>query len=113
LQALVLLNDPQFVEAAHAFGQRIIVEGGRDPASRARYAFRLATGRQPAAAEVKVLLGVYAKQRAEFEKRPAAADKLLAVGGFKPPAGMDPAELAAWATVASLILNLDETLTKG
>jgi len=113
LQALDLLNDPQYVEAARALGQRALLEGGRDAEARIRYAFRLATGRQPGANEVKVLRGVLEQQMADFRKDPEAAKKLLGVGGFKPKAELDQAELAAWATVASMILNLDETVTKG
>ncbi|MBI5386910.1 MAG: PSD1 domain-containing protein [Verrucomicrobia bacterium] len=113
LQALALLNDLQFVEASRAFAQRILVEGGADAESRLAYAFRLATARQPGADEVKVLAGILAQQLATFRQDPAAAEKLLHVGGFKARRDLDPRELAAWTTIASLILNLDETLTKG
>jgi hypothetical protein len=113
LQALVLLNDPQFVEAARGFAQRIMKEGGRDPRSRIAWAFRLATARPPTADEAKVLLDAFNAQLADFRRDKAAAEKLLAVGGFKADASLDPSELAAWATIASMILNLDETVTKG
>ena len=113
LQALVLLNDPQFVEASRAFGQRIIKEGGKSTSSRIRFAFREATGRAPAADELKVLEDVYKQQRAVFREDTAAAKQLLSVGAFQADTDLDPAELAAWSTVASMILNLDETVTKG
>ena len=113
LQALVLLNDPQFVEASRAFADRILREGGKSTASRIAFAFRQATGRAPGADEAKVLEGVLKQQLAEFSKDTEAAKKLLAVGAFQADASLAPGELAAWATVASMILNLDETVTKG
>jgi hypothetical protein len=113
LQALALLNDPQFVEASRAFAQRILLEGGPDSAGRVAYAFRLATARRPNPDEAKVLLDVLAQQLAEFRTHPEAVEKLLQVGTFAAKADLDPAELAAWSTLASMILNLDETLTKG
>ncbi len=113
LQALALLNDPQFVEASRAFAQRIMLEGGKDAASRVAYAFRLATARKPGADETKVLVGVFNQQLDGFRKNKTAAEKLLAVGAFKADAKLDASELAAWTTIASMILNLDETVTKG
>ena len=113
LQALDLLNDPQFVEASRAFGQRIMREGGRKPSDRAAYAFRVATARRPDSKELKVLLEVYERQLDEFRRSPERLEEFLTVGSFQPDAGCDRAELAAWATVASLLLNLDETVTKG
>ncbi len=113
LQALALMNDPQFVEAARALAQRIMTEAGRDPKKRIAFAFRLATARLPGADETKVLLDVFNRELAQFHKDNDAAEKLLSVGSFKPKAGLDRGELAAWTTIASMILNLDETLTKG
>ena len=113
LQALVLLNDPQFVEASRAFADRILREGGKTTASRAAFAFRQATGRAPAADELKVLEDVFKQQLATFRKDQGAAKKLIDVGAFKASANVDQSELAAWATIASMILNLDESVTKG
>ena len=113
LQALTLLNDPQFVEAARAFAQRIMTETAHDPKKQIVYAFRIATARAPGAEEMKVLLDVYRQQLAEFQKDRDAAEKLLSVGSFRARVDLDRSELAAWTTVASMILNLDETLTKG
>ena len=112
LQALVLMNDPTFVEAARALGQRTLLEGGKDDDSRLAHAFRLATGRRPTGKEARVLRELLARRRAEFERSPQAAMKLLAVGESPRDKRLDPAELAAWATVSSVILNLDETITK-
>ena len=113
LQALTLLNDPQFVEASRAFAQRIMTEAADDPKRRIIYAFRLATARTPEADEIKVLLDVYRHQLAEYRKDKDAAENLLGVGGFKAKANLDQGELAAWTTIASMLLNLDETVTKG
>jgi hypothetical protein len=112
LQALALMNDPQFVEASRAFGQRIILEGGKDPKARITYAFRLATSRKPAADEIKILVDILNKELAEYQQDKASAEKLLGVGDFKPKSDLDKAELAAWSTIASMIMNLDETITK-
>ncbi len=111
LQALALLNDPQFVEASRGLGSRMLREGGDSAKKRIAHGFRLATGRTPTSDEIKVLSGVLEEQRAEFRRDAGAAEKLLGVGEFKAP-GSDPVELAAWTTVASTILNLDETVTK-
>jgi hypothetical protein len=112
LQALALLNDPQFVEASRAFGQRMILEGGKDAESRLAYGFRLATSRRPSKDEVKVLSDVLKDQLTTYRKDKESAAKLLKVGEFKPSDSVDQSELAAYATVASMMLNLDETITK-
>jgi len=113
LQALALLNDPQFVEASRGFADRILREGGRTTESRLTFAFRQATGRSPAADEMKVLEDILKKELADFRNDAESAKKLLNVGNFKAAGGLDQSELAAWTTVASMILNLDETVTKG
>ncbi len=112
LQALALMNDPQIVEASRAFAQRILLDGGANDGERVAYAFRLATARQAAKEESKVLLEVLKEQRASFAKEPGAAEKLLSVGAFKAKEGLGQTELAAWTTIASMLLNLDETITK-
>jgi mono/diheme cytochrome c family protein len=112
LQALDLLNDPQYVEASRALAQRIMLEGGRSAKSRAVYGFRLATARKPASDEVNVLVGVFNQSLEKFRQDRSAAENYLKVGRFTPKANLAKAELAAWTTVASMILNLDETVTK-
>lgn len=112
LQALALLNDPQFTEFSRGFASRILLEGGQNTSSRISYAFRVATGRKPARDEVKIVEDVLKAQLAEYKSNSEAASKLLKVGEFKPAAQLDDAELAAWTTVATMILNLDETITK-
>jgi Protein of unknown function (DUF1553)/Concanavalin A-like lectin/glucanases superfamily len=112
LQALVLMNDPTYVEAARALAQRTIVEGGKDDSSRVAYAFRLATARKPTGSESSVLRRLLQHRLEGFRKDPRAATRLVAVGESARDTRIDTAELAAWTTVASAILNLDETITK-
>jgi hypothetical protein len=82
------------------------------PRDRVRYAFRLALGRQPKSDEIGVLLGVYQDQLNRFQKDPAGAKKLLSVGESKRDESLDPARHAAWTSVASVLLNMDEFITK-
>jgi hypothetical protein len=110
-QALVLLNDPEFVEAAKAFAAKSLASGP-DDAARIAWAFGKATGRSPKESEAKILFGVLAKHRAEYAAKPDEARKLLAIGEATVPAGMSPAELAAWTNVCRVILNLHETITR-
>jgi mono/diheme cytochrome c family protein len=112
LQALVLMNDRQFVEAARKMAERLVREGGDNFESRAAYGFRLVTGRAPNAAESAVLKRVFEAQRKLFDADKAAAEQLLSYGDAKRDATIDAAELAAYTMVANLLLNLDETVTK-
>jgi hypothetical protein len=111
LQALVLLNDPTYVEAARVLAQRAIQEAGGDPAARVRFLFRQATARAPAERETRVLLELAQRRLEHYRKQPELARKLITAGA-SPAANMNPVELAAWTMVASTILNLDETITK-
>ncbi|MFT5527391.1 MAG: hypothetical protein ACI9HK_005373, partial [Pirellulaceae bacterium] len=112
LQALVLLNDPQFVEAARVMAERSIREGGASPSKRLAFAFRLATSRRPQQREMVILLQEFNDRLKEFQAAPETAKKYLAGGGHRqPPEDLDSAELAAYAAVCSLIFNLDESLS--
>ena len=106
------MNDPTFVEAARALAQRTMHEAGPAIVDRANFAFQLATLRRPDSAEQAVLLDVYHRQLAVFRNDTQSANDLLSVGESVRNAELDPAEHAAWPTVAALILNLDEPLTK-
>jgi len=112
LQALALMNDPTYVEAARALAQRMIREGGADPVKRIRYGFRLATTRDPQPKEVQVLRDIERAELQNYQQHKGAALKLDSVGESKMDAAVDPTELAAWTTVASTMLNLDETITR-
>ena len=113
LAALALMNDEQFVEASRHMAQRIMTEGGLGDGQRASYAFRLATSRLPSDAELSVLLDVYRAALAKFQSDKEAAEKLVSVGESKRSETLDVVPLAAWSIVANMILNLDETITKG
>jgi hypothetical protein len=112
LQALVLMNDPTYVEAARKLAERLMTEAAT-PEERIALAFRLATAHRPNAAEAAVLVRVFEAQRTVYRKDRQAALKLLRVGESPRNEKLDVAELAAWTTVASVILNLDETVTRG
>jgi len=112
LQALVLMNDPTYVEAARALALRALREGGKDANNRIAYAFQLATARKPTKPEVGLLRSLLDKQTAQYRNEKEAADKIVRVGETKPEETMNNRELAAWTIVMSAILNLDETITK-
>ncbi len=111
LHALVTLNDPAYVEAARVLAQRVLGAGGDDRAKLGA-AFRFATTRGPRANEAAILQSRLGKLRAQFAADPAAAKALAAAGEAPRPAALDPVEHAAWTALCSLILNLDETLSK-
>jgi hypothetical protein len=112
LQALVLLNDPVFVEAARNLGQRVMKEGPKDTAGRLTFAFRLVTARTPAPREVEVLTRIFEKQLATYQADSKAALALVSVGESPRPADLNVGELAAWTAVGNVLLNLDETITR-
>jgi hypothetical protein len=112
LQALTLMNDPTYVEAARALAQRALLEGGKDEKRRVIYAFRLATARTPTGKEVGVLRALLKGRLTSFGNDRRSAVKLVGIGESSRDSRLDPAELAAWTMVASVILNLDETITK-
>ncbi len=112
LQALVLLNDPTYVEASRFLAARMMTQGGKTPAARIDFAFRLATGRKPDTQERAILLEQAKDGLAEYRAHGDEARELLSVGASKSDPHLDPKELAAWTTVAGVILNLDETITK-
>jgi hypothetical protein len=111
-QALVLLNDPVFVEAAKALASRVLASGAKDDTAKVSFAFERATGRAPNADESKILLGLLAKHRRQFAEKPEDAKKLLSVGDVPAPKDVKPEELAAWVSVCRTVLNLHETITR-
>lgn len=110
LQALVVLNDPQFVEASRHFAQRIL--GQADDTSRLVFAFRSATSRRPSQEELAALATVLQRAREYFQQNEESALQLVTVGESPRDESIEPTELAAWTIVANTILNLDETLTR-
>jgi hypothetical protein len=112
IQALVLLNDPTYVEAARALAARVLREAGTEAPSRLRHAYRLVLGRPERPEERDALLALLQKHEQQYRSDPAAAHELLAVGDAPPPRDVDAAELAAWTSVTRVLLNLHETITR-
>src|SRR5262249_11820272 len=112
LQALELLNDVTYVEAARRLGELMLTEGGKTPEERLTFAFRRATARKPSDAELRILLRGLERYREKFSADKDAAQKFLRHGDSAPDTKLDPAELAAYTATANVILNLDETITK-
>ncbi len=112
LQALVLLNDPTYVEAARAFARRILTEGGADTTAQLRWAYRQALSREPSSQEVTVLSALLEKHRAQYAADPTAAQQLLSAGENPSTGDIDRATLAAWTSVVRVLLNLHETITR-
>jgi hypothetical protein len=113
LQALLLMNEPQFVEAARTMAQRTMKEGGVTTESRLVYMFRLTTARQPDAKEIAELLAAYLDHLANYTRDAAKATQLISLGESRPDAKLNPSELAAWTMIANLLLNVDEVINKG
>lgn len=112
LQALILLNDPTYVEAARVLAQRALREGGRDVNARLGWIINRAVGRRASSGEIRVLRDLLVRQQARYRRDRPAAIALLSVGEARPDSTIDPSELAAWIIVSSTVLNLDETITK-
>lgn len=112
LQALVTLNDPVYVEAAQALARRVTQNTSADPKAIAQRTFQICLIRKPTNRELQRIVDLYNKTRQHFTENPDAA-RQLATDPLNPPAdGTDLVELAAWTTVANVILNLDEMLMK-
>jgi len=111
-QALVLLNDPTYVEAARTFAERIVREGGKDAKSRIEFAFREALSRKPLPDELKLLTELQSKHHQQYAADKPAAEELLKSGEKPAAKDLDPVELASWTSVSRTILNLHETITR-
>ena len=111
-QALVLLNDPIYVEAARAFAARVMTDCSGDTSQRIRYAWQLALQRDPTPKEVSIVEKLLTEQWAAYEQAPTAAEELLKTGAAPLPASLDHRELAAWTHVTRVLLNLHETITR-
>ena len=113
LQSLVLLNDPQYVEASRILAERMMKEGGLDVEARIIFAFRLATSRSPNAAELGELVDLYDQQIQYYSQTPEASAALFSIGDSLVDSDIDNIKLAASTIIASTIINLDETVRKG
>ena len=112
LQALVTMNDVQWVEAARSLAQRVIHEGGPDPAQRVNRMSEILLAHDPSEATAKAIEASLQQMQQHYAKDSKAAHSLIEIGEKKPDASIPAPELAAWTIVASEMLNLDETLNK-
>jgi hypothetical protein len=112
LQALDLMNNVTFLEAARRIGERMMKEGGTTPEERLAFVFRLATGRAPSTLEATILARAFQTQLGGFQSKPGSAEKYLTQGESPRAKDLPPDQLAAYATIASMVLNLDEVVTK-
>jgi hypothetical protein len=111
LQALVTLNDPVYLEAARALGRRMSCAPG-STADRLRYGFELCLVRPPTEMELKRLLEFHEEALAHYDQRPELARAMAGTVSEPPPAAEEIRQLAAWAAIGNVLLNLDETLMK-
>jgi hypothetical protein len=111
LQAFVLLNDPQFVEAARHLGERMLHHANTD-LERIEYGFQSALARRPKESEIRILLLALAERRVQYQKDEQQANDVLSVGESTVAQG-DIGERATWATIGRILLNLSEFITKG
>src|SRR4029453_5307853 len=112
LQALNLLNDVTYVEAARVLAERVMKEAGPNPTDRVLLAFRLTTSRSPQSRELAILQAGLQQHLAHFREDKAAALKVVSRGEYPRNAKLDVAELAAYTAVCNTLLNLDEVITK-
>ena len=112
IQALNLMNDPTYNEASRLYAARMLREGGATDRERLGYGFLLATARPPSDSEAGILLGSLRRYRDRYETNPEDADRYLATGEHRSHAAVAAPELAAYTAVASMLLNLDETITR-
>lgn len=111
LQALVTLNDTQFVETSRALAERIVKHTG-DDAAKLRWAFLEVTSREPNAKEIAVVTQTLTRERQRYQQQPAKATAVLRIGESPRDTAIPAAEHAAWMQVATLLLNLSETVTR-
>jgi hypothetical protein len=111
LQALLLMNEPQFIEAARALAERTLREGSSTDEGRLGYLFRLVTARCPDAQDRAELESALRDLRAHYASHQEAARQLTAVGEAKPDPRVDPGELAAWTMIGNVVLNLDSVVS--
>ena len=112
LQALTLMNEVAYVESARKLAERMMTDGGRGVPERLTYGFRLATARSPKPAEMDLLRAAFDKFALRYRSDKSSAVQLLGQGASARSRELNPRELAAYASIASLLLNLDEVITK-
>jgi hypothetical protein len=111
-QALVLLNDPSYVEAARLLSERVLREASASTDERLTWLYRRVLSRNPKDAERAILVELLEKHRQQYGADQAAAEKFISQGLAPMPKDLDAAELAAWTSVVRTVLNLHETITR-
>jgi hypothetical protein len=112
LQALLLMNDTTYVEAARFLGQRMILEGGASPEERLAYGYRLVLAAAPSPEDLRILRAALDRYLGKYGQDKATAKKLVAVGESPPDKQLDVDELAAYTAIGSVMLSLDKTITR-
>lgn len=112
LQALALLNDVTYVEAARKLAERMLNQHTKQPAKRIQFAMRVVLARNPHEREMAIFLKGFNRYLKQYQKDPEAAKALLAVGDSRPDQKYNIPEHAAYTVIASLILNLDESINR-
>jgi hypothetical protein len=112
LQALDLMNDVTFMEASRNLAERMMKEGGDSPEARVAWAYKVVLARAPNAPRERILSDAYQRFLANYTANPKAADQFLKQGESPLPSEVDLPQLAAYTSVASIILNMDETISK-
>jgi hypothetical protein len=112
LQAFVTLNEDSFVEAARGLAIKMIAEGASDPVKSIDYGFQFVTAREPEQKERQLLINTYQLLHTHFAEQPDAASALLKVGDNPLPPSINQVDAATWTTIAQIMLNLDEAITK-
>lgn len=112
LQALILLNDPTYLEASRKLAERVLRERASDANQRLAFLFETVTCRPPSDDELSILSRILEQQRQHYEQHPEQIDALLSIGESPSDGSLDRLDLASWAMTASAVLNLDETVTR-
>jgi hypothetical protein len=112
LQALALMNEVTFVEAARALAEQMIIKGGDSPKQRISTGYRMATGMTPDSETLKIMVENYKRRNLEFKKDTEAAKSLVKAGASSYDTSLAVDELAAYTVTANVLLNLDQVLTK-
>jgi hypothetical protein len=112
LQALVLMNDPQYIEASRVLAEKMLIDGGVETSDQLKYGFRAITSRNPEPKELMILEELYQNELAEFQRTPHEADSLLLVGEYGRDKSLPKEKLAAFTLVNSTLMNYDEAIYK-
>jgi hypothetical protein len=112
LQSLILMNDPQYVEAARKLAERMMQHGGSTAAERIKFGFVAAMSRQPKPPELALLLQLFTEENTDFGRNPRRASDIISTGESPYDTRLDKAQLAAYAVVASTLMNFDEFVMK-